>query len=100
MSRMRRAERRRWPSARVMVAGAIVIVLAVTTLVLAGLSWRAIQRVEQRSAALEMPSSFDGARAYETLKKVVAFGPRPPGSEQAAALRKFIRTEVEAAGLE
>lgn len=45
-------------------------------------------------------SPFDGQRAYETLATVVGFGPRPPGSEALASLRRYIVQELESAGLE
>lgn len=49
---------------------------------------------------VEVSRPFDGLHAYETLKKVVALGPRPVGSPQAEALRQLIRAEIGQAGLD
>ena len=54
----------------------------------------------QRATAAAGKGAFNSARAFETLKKVVDLGPRPPGSPEAETLRQLIRGEVEAAGLE
>ncbi len=42
---------------------------------------------------------FQGARAIADLKKIVANGPREPGSAASGAVRAHIKREVEAAGL-
>jgi hypothetical protein len=49
----------------------------------------------QRPAA----APFDGARAYEHVKALVAIGPRPAGSAGAQKTREYIRTELAALGL-
>lgn len=54
---------------------------------------------ERVSLSREFPE-FDGDRAYRDLEAVVAIGPRTPGSEGAAKTREYIRTQIEAAGLE
>lgn len=43
-------------------------------------------------------SDFSGARALESTRKVVALGPRPPGSVANANLQKLIRAELKASG--
>lgn len=43
--------------------------------------------------------SFDGARAFEDLKHLVAFGPRPAGSEALAHARSWIESELAQSGL-
>lgn len=42
---------------------------------------------------------FDGARAYEHLRQVVALGPRPAGSAGAEKTRAYIRQQLGAVGL-
>ena len=42
---------------------------------------------------------FDGARAFEDLRRVVDLGPRPAGSEAIEKTREYIRKELTAAGL-
>jgi len=44
-------------------------------------------------------SPFDGKRAFNTLKEVLNFGPRPSGSPGLDDLRGYIRRELKAAGL-
>ncbi|HRK35710.1 MAG TPA: M28 family peptidase [Candidatus Hydrogenedentes bacterium] len=64
-----------------------------------GLRQIATRDSDQRVTAAAS-GNFNGARAYESLKKIVAVGPRPPGSREAEQTRTIIRTELEAAGLE
>lgn len=45
-------------------------------------------------------AAFDGGRAYETLKKIVAVGPRPPGSPEAEKVRQIILNELASLGIE
>lgn len=49
----------------------------------------------QRSA----PPQFDGGRAYEHVKAVVAIGPRPAGSPGAGKTRAYIRKQFAALGV-
>ena len=42
---------------------------------------------------------FDSARAYEHLRRQVAFGPRPAGSAAIAQTRQYIVAELKAAGI-
>ena len=44
--------------------------------------------------------AFDGAKAYEHVREVVAFGPRPPGSGALQATRGYIRKQLAALGIE
>jgi hypothetical protein len=44
-------------------------------------------------------SPFNGSRAYETLQRVLAFGPRPSGSPALGQVREMITGELEKAGL-
>ena len=53
------------------------------------------------SAAQQTPQApkFDGQRALEHTRSVVAFGPRPAGSPALAKTRDYIRKELAALGL-
>jgi len=51
-------------------------------------------------AAHERTLAFSGERAFAHLEALVAIGPRPMGSEGAAAARDYIRSQIEALGLE
>jgi glutaminyl-peptide cyclotransferase len=42
--------------------------------------------------------AFDGNRAFEDLKRLVAFGPRPPGSKALAESREWIISQLKLAG--
>lgn len=46
------------------------------------------------------PSGFDGSRAYEHLRQVVAFGPRPAGSRALESTRQYIEKQLAAAGIQ
>jgi glutaminyl-peptide cyclotransferase len=43
-------------------------------------------------------SEFDGERSFTDLKRLVSFGPRPPGSRALEQSREFIAGELHAAG--
>jgi hypothetical protein len=43
---------------------------------------------------------FDGARAYEHVRQLVALGPRPAGSAGAEKTRAYIRQQLASAGLQ
>jgi peptidase M28-like protein len=51
------------------------------------------------AAAQTRGARFDGARAYEDLRQVVAIGPRPAGSAAAESTRTYIRQQLGAVGL-
>ena len=53
----------------------------------------------QRPSGLEAKSPFDGVRAYETLTRICAFGPRPPASESLAQTRGLILDQLKEAGV-
>lgn len=50
--------------------------------------------------AASVAPAFDQARAWRDLEAIVAFGPRPAGSEALERTRAFFERELEAAGLE
>ena len=46
------------------------------------------------------PAKFDSGRAYEDLRRQVAFGPRPAGSAALAHCRQYILAQLKAAGIQ
>jgi glutaminyl-peptide cyclotransferase len=52
------------------------------------------------SASLALASDFNGASALEFTRKVVAFGPRPSGSEAMTKLQRFILAQLRQFGCE
>ena len=72
--------------------------------------WLAIQAAASRSYALPTANghaqsaaslpSFDAARAFNDLKRMVAFGPRPAGSPELAETRAWIVSELKRTGLQ
>lgn len=42
------------------------------------------------------PSAFDSSRAYQHLREIVGFGPRPAGSPALEATRRYIRQQMKA----
>jgi Zn-dependent M28 family amino/carboxypeptidase len=51
------------------------------------------------SAQRPAEARFDGARAYEHVKELVAIGPRPAGSTGAQKTRDYIKKQLSALGL-
>jgi hypothetical protein len=51
-------------------------------------------------AAVGAQGKFDSSRAFEDLRRQVAFGPRPAGSAALAECRRFIIAQLKAAGLD
>jgi glutaminyl-peptide cyclotransferase len=54
-----------------------------------------VQAAPSRASA----SAFNGERAYEHVKRLVAFGPRPAGSRALAQARYYIVEQLSASGL-
>jgi Zn-dependent M28 family amino/carboxypeptidase len=46
------------------------------------------------------PSEFEAVRAYEHVKKLVAFGPHPSGSEAIKKAQEYIENELKSFGLQ
>jgi len=62
--------------------------------------WQACGRgAAQQSAPADAPAAFDERRAYEHVRKLVEFGPRPSGSTELEKARKYIVSELEKYGL-
>lgn len=51
-----------------------------------------------RDAAAAESAGFNGGRAFEDLKRLVAFGPRPVGSEALAESREWIERQLRQSG--
>jgi glutaminyl-peptide cyclotransferase len=67
--------------------------VVITGLVLAGVAGAATLAL--RAAP---PLAFDSSRAYQDLRQIVLFGPRPPGSTALDTTRKYITDQLTAAG--
>src|SRR5262249_50872149 len=50
-------------------------------------------------AAPQAAPKFDGGRAYEDLRQLVAIGPRPAGSAGAERTRAYIKQQLGAIGV-
>jgi glutaminyl-peptide cyclotransferase len=57
-----------------------------------------VQRTQSPAIAKQTP--FNGDRAFEDLKTMVGFGPRPSGSEAISKTQAYIIGELEKAGLQ
>jgi glutaminyl-peptide cyclotransferase len=53
-----------------------------------------------RTDVARAAEGFDGARAFKDLERLVALGPRPPGSPAIERSRKYIGAKLAAAGVE
>jgi len=74
------------------------IKLLLAALVVAGIVVYGMQRnATPKNIPKETP--FNGERAFEDLKTMVGFGPRPAGTEAIAKTRAYILSELEKAGL-
>jgi Zn-dependent M28 family amino/carboxypeptidase len=73
----------------------VLLIVSAMSLVLVG-AWTQTRP----SAARAKGGAFDGARAYDYLRSVVAFGPRPPGSAALEQTRQYIKKELKALGIE
>jgi len=52
------------------------------------------------TAGVSFSGPFDGERAFADLRHIVAFGPRPPGSQALHRCRAFITGELHRAGVQ
>jgi peptidase M28-like protein len=52
-----------------------------------------------KPAASQAKLSFDGSRAYDHLRQVVSFGPRPAGSPALERTREYITEQLKALGV-
>ena len=73
---------------------------AAATVVLLALFACGGARPAAEQAAAAAPAGFDSARAWEHLRRQVAFGPRPAGSTALADCRRYLIDQLEAIGIE
>lgn len=81
-----------------------IITLGVTAFALLGLTSVGLKCMiqggsSQVAVAAPGKTPFNGQRAFEDLRKVVAFGPRIAGSEELAKTRNYIEDQLRASGL-
>ena len=69
------------------------------TTILASVLWSCAAGALEPPSAAQQPLTFDGARAYEHLRRQVGFGPRPAGSASLAQGRQYIVAQLKAAGI-
>lgn len=84
---------------RMAVLVSITVVLLAATLVAAAIVWSERAASTAVSKTPDRASPFDGKRAYADARKIVGFGPRPPGSDALAHTRVFIKDELAKAGV-
>ncbi len=72
-------------------AGARVVMLLAMTALLAACA---------RPATAADPPVFDGGKAFDHVRAIVGFGPRPSGSAAAEDTRRYIRAQLAAAGVQ
>lgn len=59
----------------------------------------ALLALSPRPLAVSAQSAFDGSRAYDHLRQVVSFGPRPAGSPAIERTREYIIAQLKAVGI-
>lgn len=79
-------------------ATAVVLAVAAAAIVYATWDDRVDANPPGRPSGQRSP--FDGERAFRDLERIVAIGPRTSGSEGHAAMRGYLRTELETAGFQ
>lgn len=75
--------------------------MALRVISLAAASVLAFACVSAQSSSSQAapPATFDGNRAFEHLKQIVAIGPRPAGSDGARKTRDYIKQQMSTLGL-
>jgi glutaminyl-peptide cyclotransferase len=92
------------PGSERLAATIVLLIVSVMSMALFG-AWtqnRAAETAKPRAAAAVQGAkvTFDGGRAYEYLRNVVAFGPRPPGTVAIEQTRQYIKKELKALGVD
>ena len=91
--------------ARVMAAAFALTLALIAPVAVAGPTTKGGAEQNQKGQApagknqIRGTPAFDGARAFEDLKHLVAFGPRPAGSDTLARARRWIESELAQSGL-
>jgi hypothetical protein len=78
------------------VFGAVVLL---TALAYTSVRSQSAQTQTQTQARIEANSPFNGDRAFNDLRTMVGFGPRPAGSDALAKTRAYIVAELQKVGL-
>jgi Zn-dependent M28 family amino/carboxypeptidase len=60
----------------------------------------AVSAVLALALAAAAPTAFDSSRAYQHLRQIVAFGPRPAGSPALESTRIYFRQQLQAIGVQ
>jgi Zn-dependent M28 family amino/carboxypeptidase len=79
-------------SHRTLVAPELLAIALLTVFVLGYIQSR------PNTAGVDLEASFDCERAFADVRRLVAFGPRPSGSEALGRTREFIVAELRTAG--
>lgn len=90
-----RRERRPQSSQRTVVSAASAVIVVVVAVVAVGVIVAAAAAFGQAPAT----AVFDSSRAFEHLRQIVGIGPRPAGSTALETTRKYIKTQMAAAGV-
>jgi Zn-dependent M28 family amino/carboxypeptidase len=83
----------RVPRTRLWISGCVVWILAIALWTCGG-----SPRAQSPQSAAQSPG-FDSARAYEHLRQVVSFGPRPAGSPALERTREYVIGQLMSAGI-
>jgi Peptidase family M28 len=87
-----------WPAGALMLALALIVALAGPAMK-AGTVPAAKGPARAVKDQARATSAFDSARAFEDLKHLAAFGPRPAGSEALGRARRWMEGELAQSGL-
>src|SRR5262245_53357811 len=79
--------------------GIVIVAIALLAVAVALGIQRSPTSTGAQSPAVPKQTPFDGDRAFEDLKKMVTFGPRPAGSDALEKTRAYITSELEKVGL-
>lgn len=86
-----------------LTAGAILAMVLLPAAVLPGQAAAGKERgrlTGKNASSATSPPAFDGVRAFEDLKRLVSFGPRPAGSEALDRARRWMKGELTRGGVQ
>ena len=83
------------------VTGVLGLLVAFSLAIYGVIAFRSAEAPASASASVQRvaPSPFNADRAFADLRAMVAFGPRPAGSDELAKTRAYIVAELAKAGL-